>query len=112
MSGEGLFKRLSAQINEAEGTPSESPFTMAELLDLPDIEIKIARTVMRAEQPMSVEDLAAALDIATPAVVAAVGSLSLRGLVETADGVVRMASVRRSRRIEPGGIFGRLGDLD
>jgi predicted transcriptional regulator len=111
MSADGMFERLSDRIDASEVGAASTPFTMAELLDLPDLEMRVARLVLRAEAAMTVEQITDAIDGAPTDVAAAVGSLSLRGILDVTDDVVRMGSVRRTSRIGPGGIFGRLGDL-
>ncbi|CAB4888605.1 unannotated protein [freshwater metagenome] len=111
----GLFGRIAGRLGDdaVAGTnaPDGPSFSMADLVLLPAEEAALARFVLRADEPPTVEHAAAGLQWAIDEVHRVIGRLSEVGAVELADGVLRPAGSWRIQRRQPAGIWSRLADL-
>ncbi|CAB4852204.1 unannotated protein [freshwater metagenome] len=108
MSGDGMFDRLHDRLGEDH---TDSPLTLSDLLDFPDDERAVVRHIMRAKHPERAHEVAAGLGLSTEEFARIVGSLSMRGVVITVDGCLRIAPMQSNARVNPGGVWGKLGDL-
>jgi len=108
MSGEGMFDRLGDRLGEDH---ADSPLTLSDLLDFPDDERAVVRHIMRAASPERADEIAVGLGLSTEEITRLVGSLSMRGVVVIVDGCLRIAPMQSNARANPGGVWGKLGDL-
>ena len=111
MSGHGMFGRVGAQVQQAEAATAAPAFTISDLLDLPEAQLQVARAVLRAPELMSISSMAAALGLEEASVTDTVGALSMRGVVEVNNGLIKLCAAQRTSRVGPGGLFSLLGDL-
>lgn len=74
-------------------------------------EAALARFVLRATEPPTVEQAATGLQWAVDEVHRVIGLLSAAGAVELVGGVLRPAGSWRIQRRQPAGIWSRLADL-
>lgn len=111
----GLFGRIAGRLgDDAAAGPSSAAapsFSMADLVSLPAEEAALARFVLRATEPPTVEQAATGLQWAVDEVHRVIDLLSAAGAVELVDGVLRPAGSWRIQRRQPAGIWSRLADL-
>jgi hypothetical protein len=111
----GLFGRIAGRLGDyvAAGPSSAAApsFSMADLVSLPAEEAALARFVLRATEPPTVEQAATGLQWAIDEVHRVIGLLSAAGAVDLVDGVLRPAGSWRIQRRQPAGIWSRLADL-
>jgi hypothetical protein len=109
MSADGMFNRLGDRL--AQNELAEAPLTMSDVLDLPDEQLTIVRQVMRSSDPMTPAQVAESLGWSLPEVERPLGDLSLAGIVEVIDGVIKVSPMQRTARTTPGGLWTTLGEL-
>lgn len=107
----GLFGGLSDAIEAADAARQKPTMNMAELLELPDDQRRLVRHLLRAEEPPTEAECAAALGLTDAAVRELVGQLSLVGLVDTVGGRLKAVAGWRSSRLPPGGMWSTLEGL-
>ena len=104
----GMFDRLSEQVDNPE--ESGEKFSIADTLELPDDERALVGVVIRAGS-ITIADLAAEVGSDEADIAKMVGSLSMRGMLLLAEGMVSPSPMKKTARIKPGGLFDTLGDF-
>ncbi len=109
MSGDGLFGRLADRL--ADEDTATTAFTMAEILELPDDERTVLRHMMRRATSPTLSQLAAELAAAVPDLDATLAALVGREALVIDGDIVAVATIALNRRMTPGGLWDRLGNL-
>jgi hypothetical protein len=109
VSGDGLFGRLADRL--ADEDTATTAFTMAEILELPDDERTVLRHMMRRATSPTLSQLAAELAAAVPDLDATLAALVGREALVIDGDIVAVATIALNRRMTPGGLWDRLGNL-
>lgn len=109
----GLFQALNARIEGAE-TDVASPqpvMNMMALIELPAIQRRLVRHLLRSDGPVTRDQCAEELDLDPSQLAATVAELTMIGLISESALGLKAVPGWRSSRLPPGGLWSSLADL-